>query len=264
MAAFLNSIALRREGDRFQVAVPDAWRVEGAANGGFVAATLLGAMQERLARPDQPPRSLSIHFLRPLLPGSASISVEVERSGRRLSTVSAAYAQGGRTTALATASLGSALAAELIEQTLVMPESPPPEGIPPTAIDFGAPFGVFWDYRLTVGSAPYSGSPATAIGGWVRTRDVAPVDARVMAAMADCFPPAVLSRLDRRVGLVPTIDLTVHFRRALPWPAVMPGDFCFALFETRTVADGYLEEDGAIWAADGTLLAQSRQLAILG
>jgi hypothetical protein len=34
-------------------------------------------------------------------------------------------------------------------------------------------------------------------------------------------------------------------------------------FRTRTSADGFLEEDGQIWAPDGTLIAQSRQLAIV-
>jgi hypothetical protein len=33
-------------------------------------------------------------------------------------------------------------------------------------------------------------------------------------------------------------------------------------FRTRTAREGFLEEDGEIWSADGTLLAQSRQLAI--
>jgi hypothetical protein len=32
---------------------------------------------------------------------------------------------------------------------------------------------------------------------------------------------------------------------------------------TRVVHDGFFEEDGVIWAADGTVLAQSRQLGIV-
>src|SRR6201999_1412390 len=74
----------------------------------------------------------------------------------------------------------------------------------------------------------------------------------------------------------PTIDLTVHFRTPMPrrgpqgQPAE-PGDptepdpheLCFAQVTSRLVHDGFFEEDGVIWAADGTVLAQSRQLGIV-
>jgi hypothetical protein len=36
-----------------------------------------------------------------------------------------------------------------------------------------------------------------------------------------------------------------------------------AEFRTTVIHEGYFEEDGRIWAADGTLLAHSRQLALL-
>ena len=62
----------------------------------------------------------------------------------------------------------------------------------------------------------------------------------------------------------PTIDLTVHFRVALPRSANPdPLELCFATVRSRLIQEGFFEEDGLIWAADGTLLAQSRQLAIL-
>jgi hypothetical protein len=32
---------------------------------------------------------------------------------------------------------------------------------------------------------------------------------------------------------------------------------------SKLLADGFFEEDGVVWAADGTVLAQSRQLALL-
>ena len=41
-----------------------------------------------------------------------------------------------------------------------------------------------------------------------------------------------------------------------------PKDFVLGRFRTRTVAEGFLEEDGELWTADGALVAQSRQLAI--
>ncbi len=35
------------------------------------------------------------------------------------------------------------------------------------------------------------------------------------------------------------------------------------MFDTRLLHDGLFEEDGVIWAPDGTVLAQSRQLGII-
>jgi hypothetical protein len=42
-----------------------------------------------------------------------------------------------------------------------------------------------------------------------------------------------------------------------------PDDFVLGRFRTRTVAEGFLEEDGELWTTTGVLLAQSRQLAIM-
>jgi acyl-CoA thioesterase len=36
-----------------------------------------------------------------------------------------------------------------------------------------------------------------------------------------------------------------------------------ARFDTRTVHEGHLEERGELWSADGRLLAESDQLALL-
>ena len=40
-------------------------------------------------------------------------------------------------------------------------------------------------------------------------------------------------------------------------------ELCFALTSTREIHEGFFVEDGLIWARDGTLIAKSRQLAIL-
>jgi acyl-CoA thioesterase len=71
--------------------------------------------------------------------------------------------------------------------------------------------------------------------------------------------PAAFSRLGR-VAVVPTLDLTIHFRA--PLPAAGDG-WGLAVFESRMSAGGTWEEDGELWTSGGVLLAQSRQLAMI-
>ncbi len=84
------------------------------------------------------------------------------------------------------------------------------------------------------------------------------VDDVLLAAIPDSWPPAVFARLEVPIG-VPTIELTIHFR------GVPSGESAWSLvrFRTLEVSAGYLEESGEVWSADGRLLAESRQLAVL-
>jgi acyl-CoA thioesterase len=143
-----------------------------------------------------------------------------------------------------------------------MPEAPPPEELPDWRPDTGMPaFPVNWDYRWCIGP-PQRRATRAVSGGWIRPREPRMVDAPQVAAMADGWIPPVLLLLDEPRGVVPTIDLTIHFRAALPPAGVAPGDYSFAVFSSRVGAEGYWESDGVIWSRDGRVLAQARQLAV--
>ena len=86
----------------------------------------------------------------------------------------------------------------------------------------------------------------------------APLDAPPIAVLADAWFPAPWPRL-QELAPAPTIDLTVHFRAPLP----LPDSLLLGRFRSRLVRDGFFEEDGELWAPDGTLVAQSRQLGLL-
>ena len=62
---------------------------------------------------------------------------------------------------------------------------------------------------------------------------------------------------------VPTIDLTVHVRSVDALQRMRPEDSMAVRFRTTMLAEGYLEEDGELWAPDGTLVAHSRQLGLV-
>jgi len=76
-----------------------------------------------------------------------------------------------------------------------------------------------------------------------------------MAVFADAMPPPIFNVI--APGWVPTIELTVHMR------ARPVSEWLCCVFRTRFLFGGHLEEDGEIWDEAGTLVAQSRQLAIL-
>lgn len=119
-----------------------------------------------------------------------------------------------------------------------------------------------------LGAMPFSGADAPMeIGAWLGLRDPRPLDALALALFSDAlFSPPFIRFAEPAV--TPTIDLTIHFRQRRvvgldPDLEPDPTELCFARFRSTVVHDGFFDEDGVIWAADGTVLAQSRQLAIV-
>jgi hypothetical protein len=111
-----------------------------------------------------------------------------------------------------------------------------------------------FDYRYTEPpgwmSGQASGNPAAEF--YMRFRDGREPDMLSLPLFVDAAAPAVLE-----VGakLVTTIELTAHLR-ARPAPGWLS---C----RSSTLSDGYHEEDFEAWDCAGTLVAQSRQLAVV-
>jgi acyl-CoA thioesterase len=55
----------------------------------------------------------------------------------------------------------------------------------------------------------------------------------------------------------------VHLRSVEALRRMQPDDWMAVRFRTTVAGEGYLEEDGELWAPDGTLIAHSRQLGVL-
>jgi acyl-CoA thioesterase len=120
-----------------------------------------------------------------------------------------------------------------------------------------------FEARPALGPEPFSGGDRSEVGGWLRLTEPRPYDPLLVATISDAWIPAAFARMtpEDRVG-VPTVDLTVHFRSAIP-ASLRADDHVLVVFRTCVANEGFVEEDGEIWTADGTLLAQSRQLAVL-
>jgi acyl-CoA thioesterase len=244
---------------RYAVRIDRGWWVVRGPNGGYVAALLLRALAAEVGDPARPPRSLTVHYASPPAEGPAEVTTRLERVGRGVTTATARLEQGGKLRALALAAFGAAREAPSYAR-LTPPEVLPPERCAPLSSAVPIPIRQRFDARVAV-------DPGGArSGGWIRLReDPGPVDAPLLAAYTDAWPPAAFERLDRSAlaNGIPTVDLTVHFRA--PWPAALdPTDFALVAFRSHVLHDGFLEEDGEVWTRSGVLLAQSRQLAVLG
>jgi acyl-CoA thioesterase len=251
--------------------VSSDWRAGRGPHGGYLAAMLLRALTEGLAsttagRSAATPRSLTIHYLRAPDPGPVEIRVTLERAGRSLSTLSARMERDGTPLALALAAFSLPWSApEIAEEPL--PDVAPPDATREagSVLKFGAPpFTRHQVFQPRIGALPFSGSELPMeVGGWLALAEPRPIDALALAFFSDAlFSPPFLRMTEP--GTSPTIDLTVHFRTSMPRVAAGdPDELCFARFRTGVLHDGFFEEDGVIWAQDGTVLAQSRQLAIM-
>ncbi len=245
----------------YEGSVSRDWWIVFGPNGGFIAALIVRALEAAVGDAGRTARSLTIHYTAAPKEGRVRIHTTVERAGRSQTTVTARMEQDGRLIALAIGAFSAQRVPALEYDELPMPDVPPPEDVPAVEPDPRAPrFSQQWQLRPAVGKQPFGGTTEgpTRSGGWIRPLEEHPLDAALVAQLTDAWLPAVFTRL-AEPNPVPTIDLTIHFRTALPLPA----DYALVVFESRLAGEGFIEEDGLIWARDGRLIAQSRQLALM-
>jgi acyl-CoA thioesterase len=245
---------------RWRAQVTERWWILRGPFGGYVAALLMRALIAAVDDPARPPRSFTVHFLDAPAAGPVEIAARVERTGRSATSVSLQMEQGGRPMALALASAGAWRDDQPACDELRPPDVPGPEDCPAVPQREGMPpFTGNFDIRWVQGGG--LGRPADEARNvtWVRPREGGPLDHVAVTALSDTMVPAAFSRLGR-LAVVPTLDLTIHFRAPLP----VDGDgWGLAVFDSRLSAGGTWEEDGELWSTDGRLLAQSRQLAMI-
>jgi acyl-CoA thioesterase len=250
---------LAGEGPAFTAAITGEWSGMAGVNGGFMLALCTRALTAVLPFPD--PVVVSGFFLRPGSEGEAQITTEVIRAGKTTAFGQASLLRAGKEVVRATAAFTDlSKAAQRNDPAFTgatAPALPSPEScftLPPGSVP-GVTLVDHLEYRS--GAAPgwltgqLSGRPVSEF--WMRFRDGRPPDLAALPLLVDAAAPAVLE-----IGTMSTtVELTVHLR-ARPVPGWLA---CRAV--TRHVAGGYHEEDFDIWDSAGTLVAQSRQLALV-
>jgi acyl-CoA thioesterase len=265
LTAFERDTAVAPAGEGvWQATISDDWGVPRGPNGGYIAATILRALEGAVDDPERAPRSFTLHYLRPPVPGlPAEIHVAVERAGRTLTSLSARLVQEGKVMVVALAAFAKDFPSVGDYATPSPAVGPPPAELHSVPDGPGVPKIALQAVMAPVfGPGPMSGGDEALVGGWLRLAEPRVADAAAVAFYADAWLPSPFARLTEPAP-APTVDLTIHFRARLPHPGLGIDEPVLARFSSSSSAGGFFEEDGWIWAPDGTLLAQSRQLALL-
>lgn len=242
----------------YDTAVHDGWDIGGVANGGYVLALVGRALVDFTGRP---PLSVTAHYLRPGMPGDATVTVRPVRMGRRMATVTAELRQGDDELIRVLATCGAANDEPPILIDGAPPDLPPYEDCAAMPQPEEPPFPGLNERlanRLRPGDDGFrNGFPTgrAEVAGWFAFADGAPIDEVALLLAADAFAPPIFN-LTGNPSWVPTVELTVHVRTR-PAPGPLRG-----VFHTHFIAGGLLSEDAELWDATGTLVAQSRQLAL--
>jgi acyl-CoA thioesterase len=259
---FADDIELTPAGDGAWTArIAEGWWTPRGPLGGYVMAFGIRAMELVVGDSERLPRAATMHFLRSPEAGELRVSAVLEREGRSLSSVSCRLEQGEKLIGLGVGAWSKPWEGPLLDEAPMPDVEPPDPGLPkavrPNAPN-APPFLDQMDMQHRFGDPPFTGSEHSVTGGWIGLREERPIDAAAVAVLADAWFPAPWPRLSA-LAPAPTIDLTIHFRAPLP----LDGRLLLGRFGSKLVRDGFFEEDGELWAPNGTLVAQSRQLGLL-
>lgn len=241
------------EPGRWSGTLTDRWNIGAGANGGYVATFLTRALLGASPMPD--PLTMTTHYVARPIPGPLDVTTSVVREGRSHATLTARLDQEHGPVAVALATFGRRRAGGPTFRRGEMPALPPPESCVARPNPGAMSFLDRFEHRFDPGDQPFfaqEGPRDPIAQGWLRLVD-RPLDDLAVPLFADAmYPPVFAVFLG---GLVPTIELTVHWRST-------PHTFWhLGRFESRFLSGGYVEEDGELWGEDGALVAQSRQLS---
>ncbi|MFT4048405.1 MAG: thioesterase family protein [Solirubrobacterales bacterium] len=272
-------------GERHYTAeVHPSWDGPLTTHGGLLQAIALRAVDAELGAPDVfQARSITCHYLRPPQHGRIDVFVDPLRRGRRFASTRATISQGGKPCIAALITHSVREMAEVTHWSLPAPVvAPAPDRdavkVEPheleaagenawLAMPEGAPR--FFNQTLLAprfGHGPFLGpevDPAvgTENGGWILTPKPQPVDPAWLTLIVDALWPSVLQPL-RTPTMAPTLDLTTHIRADIP-PEGLPDQPLLVHNVSRAVGNGLADSDSFVFATDGTLLAQGRQLQLV-
>jgi acyl-coenzyme A thioesterase PaaI-like protein len=239
--------------------------------GGYGLALAAAAIEQEAARdgddagPLRTIRALTMHFLRPFVPGAFRAEVAIERTGRTLTTASARSSCDGKLCGIALATLAGERPSPTFLAAVVPAVEPIGAAEEPMAASPFVPSHRHFDFFPRFTEERTEPGPMV-VGGWIRARRPEPLSVGMLCCYGDIWVPAVYHRLEAPVVAMSS-DFTAHIRVPVPDPVGAPvdahADPVLCLLRTSSAGHGFVDEDTELWTADGTLVAHTRQLRVL-
>lgn len=255
---------------RYRTEIDPAWNCPVVPHGGIVTAIAARAMQDELAHPEQPLRSVTAVFAGQVRPGAAEIDVSVLRRGRTMSQATATLRNVGVAAGHTSVAVFGASRPGFEFTDLTPPHPPPPEECPsfrdrPDGWEEQIHFN-FWEHvegRAAVGHAPWEDYlPTTSEGQYWYRMDDSPrrpdgiIEPLALVTLCDTMPGAVRERMGPGlpVWLPPSADLTVHLL------GDARSDWLLGRNRARHAGDGYASVELELWDPEVGLVAYGTQM----
>jgi acyl-coenzyme A thioesterase PaaI-like protein len=260
LGALQSATRLVRVGEGvYSAELPEDWAYHGHPNGGFLIAL---AGQTALAATGRVhPFAVTASYVRAARSGPARLHAEPVKSGRSLDNVRVTVRQEERVVLDVLAAVGDRPRESEPEWALRKEPVPAPyaDCVPMPARE-GRP-GILHQvevrYDPEAGAVPHGGAPGPArVRGWVSFRDGSEPDVLTPLLAADILAPTVFNL--GLGGWAPTVQLSCYVR-AVPAPGPLAVSVC-----ARQVGGGWFDEEADVYDSTGRLVAQSRQLALIG
>ena len=259
-----QDIALRRTGEgEYEGNIVEHWWTPRGPLGGYVMAIVHRGMELAVDDAERQPRSLNVYFLRPPHAGRDHRAPRGRASGPLAHHGDGAAGAGRQADRARRRGVLLAVAGSVPVGGADAGRRPGRASAPPSAAACrpAASRPSWAGSRCSAASAiPPSANrsmPSPAAGsGLLEER---PVDAATAARAGRCVVPGAVAAAEGAHARAHDRDGrdVPHARCRCPTHCVL------GRFHSRLVRDGFFDEQGELWTPDGTLVAQSRQLALL-
>ncbi|MCX7552549.1 thioesterase family protein [Marinicella sp. S1101] len=252
------------ESDDKQVVVDENWAQGRTVYGGLSAAMVFACMQQQVSnnQPNEhrPVRYLNYSFIGPLMTAvPIFVEVEIMRSGRSATQLTAKIMQNDRVCVMAQGCFGIARTSKINITDKHNHHMPLPKkgNFLPQIPKVVPKFLRHFEINLQQGRLPFMHSKKDYMHGWMRfkQRPNGFDDGHLIAAI-DAWPCTVLQQLK-----LPAAASTMNWNLEFPQHQKLPDADQWLAYQAHTehASDGYVFSDAQIYNPEGGLLALSRQ-----